>query len=269
MKNILLSLLLAATAPTWSQSLLEPYATRWQRLAALAPSFTSAEAQEHNPASIASLEKPAAALSAERRFLLAALSSYRMHASLPVPGGAAGFGMVCGGSPDWREWSLRGSYARRLGSKASLGVGVAWQQAGNNIYGHASALLASAGLRWQLAKGVYAGCTLHNPARVRLGKEDTERLPAQFALGLAWEQARQWMLAFELAQRSGEPPAVLAGMEYVFAEALRARCGIDSGRSAAWLGLGTRAAGLRLDVTVMLHRELGTTTALTLIYPAQ
>ncbi|TCZ75022.1 hypothetical protein [Flaviaesturariibacter aridisoli] len=269
MRNILLLLLLAAPCSVPAQSALEPYATRYRGLGALAPGFTTADAQEHNPAAIAALEKPSATLSSEQRFLLPALSNYRFHGTLPLRGGGAGLGMAFGGNPDWRELSLRGSYARRLGTRASVGISIEWMRAGSNAYGHAGALLASAGLRWELAPGVYGGVHLQNPARVRLGKEGEERLPARAGIGLAWQGGTSWLLAADFTHRSGQPPALLAGAEYVLLRKLRARCGIDSAGPAAWLGAGTQAAGLRLDVTVTLHRQLGATPALTLIYPAQ
>ncbi|RYY94036.1 MAG: hypothetical protein EOO11_18670 [Chitinophagaceae bacterium] len=269
MRNTLILLLLAASSPAAAQSLLEPLATRYQRLSALASTFVTADAQEANPASAASLTNSAFSVAGERRFFLKELSVYRAHAAFPVAAGVAGAGLVYGGHDGWRELALRGTYARRLGAHAAIGVSAQWLQAGNSTYGTSGALLADAGLRWELASGVSAGIRVHNPARVRLGKSGGERLPAAYGLGVTWEHDKQWLLGAELEHRDGHAPAVLAGAEYVFAPALRARCGIDSGAPAAWLGLGTVAASMQLNITVTLHRELGATPVLQLVYPAQ
>ncbi|RYY88616.1 MAG: hypothetical protein EOO15_08465 [Chitinophagaceae bacterium] len=269
MRNTIFYLLVAASSAAQGQSVMEPLGTRYLLLTTLAPSFTSAAAQEFNPAATAHLTRFSATLSGERRFLLRELSSYRLHAAFPFAKGSAGAGLVSGSNPSWQELGLRGSYARRLGPRAAVGIGVQWLQVGNSTYGRASALIASAGFQWELAPGVHAALQVSNPARTRLGKEQDERLPATYSLGAGWQLEGQWMLAAALLHRDGHPPSLLAGAEYVFAKLLRARCGVDSGAPAAWLGLGTTAAGLRLDVTVTLHRELGASPVLQLIYPAQ
>ncbi|RYY38412.1 MAG: hypothetical protein EOO08_14975 [Chitinophagaceae bacterium] len=269
MKNTFCVLLLAALLPASGQGLLEPFGTRYQLLAALAPSFSNASVIDHNPAALGSITRFNASVQGERRFLLKELSAYALQAALPLANATAAAGLAVAGHPGWQERSLRAAYARRLGARASLGIGAQWLQAGNGTYGRASALTASAGFRWELAPSVHAGLALSNPARVRFGKGSEERLPATYSLGVGWQHEAQWMLALALLQRDGHPPCVVAGAEYVFARALRARCGIDTGAPSAWIGLGTIAAAMRIDVTVTLHRELGATPLLQLTYPAQ
>ncbi|GAB4092634.1 hypothetical protein [Flaviaesturariibacter terrae] len=269
MKNILLFFLVYSALPAAAQRLLEPFGTGYQRLTALAPSFSSAASQEYNPASIAAFSSPSMNVSGERRFGLSALSVYRLQAAAPLASGVAGLSATIGGNPGWQELAFRGSYARQLGARASVGIGAEWQRLGNAVYGHAATLQATAGFRWELTHGVFAGLRVQNPARARLGKDPGERLPASYGLGVGWQSDSTWLLAVELAHRDGAPPAIAAGVEYVFAPALRARCGIDTGAPAAWIGLGTALAHMRLDVTVTLHRELGPTPALVLQFPAQ
>ncbi|GAA4319745.1 hypothetical protein GCM10023184_04640 [Flaviaesturariibacter amylovorans] len=244
-------------------------ASLYTRLSASSPRFADASSFAVNPAALAGRTQFSAALYGEYRFGLEALSAYQASAALPLAGGGAGALLQFGGGPDYSESTVGLAYARQLGSLLDVGVQFRYAAVRASGYGAAGGLTADAGLRLHLGERLHAGAWVHNPARVRLGKQGTERLPSAFGLGLTWERTGQWLMGAELRQEGGGPPALTAGLQFRVAGALRGRAGITTAGPVAYLGAGLRLRHLLLEVTATGHRYLGLTPGLLLLFPAQ
>jgi hypothetical protein len=267
MKNTFVLLLLLLAGDAVAQMLTEPLSARPARLSALAPSFCNPLSVAANPAALAGLKHFSLAVGGEQRFLMRELGSYALHAIIPAQGNAFAVGLAHGGSADWNTTSASLAYGRKLGT-AAAGVQFTYYNMGNTRYGHSTAYAADAGLLLPLSANVRAGLTFQQPVNTGSTKEAGVLLPARYSFAIAWEDPDQWLLSLEIGHEAGRRPGVLAGCTYVFEKTLRALIGFDTALSSAWIGAAIPVSGFQLQAIVMIHRELGPTPGLQLIYTA-
>jgi len=266
MRCILLPLLLLQALAGAGQALLQPLTSLPSRINAASPHFAQAATFSANPASLATLSRPSVALQGERRFGQETLGSYNLDAALPLASGVLGLSAAVGGATHWQETALGLAYGRRLGQRAWTGLHFRYVNVGSRALGRAATLSADAGLLLELAPGVHTGIFTHNPGRPRLGKSG-DRLPALYGMSVAWAAPGQWLLAATLRQQEGSRPAVQAGAEYLLTARLRMQAGIDTGTPGFYLGAAAETGGLRVQVCLMVHRQLGGTPGLLLLFP--
>jgi hypothetical protein len=248
-----------------AQTHYDPLGTRYTHIAAYSTGFLTPASFASNPAALSGFKSAAFSVQTEKPFLVAGFTTASLHAAIPVHKGGIGAEAYSQHSGAWQEWGLGAAFARSLGSNTAAAVRFRYLQFGTAAYGRSSVLLAGAAFTCQLISGVRAGVQVFNPLQARIVKT-AERMPASYSIGLGWEQPAQWMIGVELRQEGLYRPAIVAGCEYVFSRLIRTKLGVDSSLPGMWIGVGTEVARIQIDITVMLHRELGPTPALSMQY---
>ncbi|TCJ13391.1 hypothetical protein EPD60_13465 [Flaviaesturariibacter flavus] len=250
-----------------AQPMTEPLNTRPALLSALCPFFRNAFSFSGNPATLGGGGKLMLAVAGERRFALAELGSYGLAARLPLAGNGIGIRVGQGGAAGWSATSVAGAYGMQLGTLAALGLGFVHTRSGTPALRSGS-------------NAVQAGATIRLRPQALFGLSATEPLPrtgtkeaaggeARYTMALGWEEPGQWMLGLELFQAGDRRPALSAGFQLLAGKVLRFGAGIDTSLSSMYVAAAVPLAGMLLQISVMVHRQLGPTPGLLLSYPAQ
>lgn len=220
----------------------------------------------NNQASLAQMKSAAAGVYAERRFLLEELGLYQLAVAVPTSSGI--FGLQAGyyGSSDYNETQIGLAYGRKLGDKADIGVQFNYNGILISGYGSSSALTFEIGTVFHLTEKINAGIHAYNPVGGEFGKDQQEKLPSVYTVGLGYDASEKFLVSAEIKKEENQPVNVHAGLQYRFIPELMVRGGIETNTSAVYFGAGLFFKSFRLDVSTSIHPQLGITPGLMLIY---
>jgi hypothetical protein len=170
------------------------------------------------------------------------------------------------GFSDYNETQLGLAYAKRLGSKADIGVQFNYNAIRIAGYGNASAISVEAGTIFHLSDKLHAGFHINNPVGGRFGKQQEEKLPSVYTAGLGYDASEKFFFSIELIKEEDEPINAAAGIQYKILSQLLTRAGISSSTSSAWIGFGFLLPSFRLDATASYHPQLGISPGLLLVF---
>lgn len=266
MKPTALSLLVLFACTSYGQVLRKPVATPYTGLGAYSISHTDVFSFTANQASLAQLKNAAAGVYGERRFFLAELNNY--NAAIALPTSSGNFGLKAGyyGFTDYNETQLGLAYARKLGSRADIGIQFNYNGIRIAGYGNASAVSFEAGSVLHLSDELHAGIHVNNPVGGKFGKEQQEKLPAVYTAGLGYEASEKFFVSMEIVKEENQPVTVNAGIQYRFLSMLLTRAGVSAATSSAWIGIGLLWKTFRVDVVTSYHPQLGLTPGLLLVF---
>lgn len=222
-------------------------------------SFTS------NPASLSQLKNAAAGVYAERRFLLSELSHYQAVTGIKTTSGNFGLNMAYSGFSDYNETRLGLAYGRKLGNTLDVGVQFNYNSILIAGYGNAAAVSFEIGSVLHLTEKMHAGIHINNPVGGKFGKDQSEKLPSVYTLGLGYEASDKFFVSTEIIKEEDQPVNINAGFQYKIIPQLLARAGISSATTSGWVGVGLSWKSCRLDITTSYHPQLGVTPGLLLL----
>jgi hypothetical protein len=257
-------ILLAITAT--SQTLRRPIAAPYIGLGAYSFNHTDVFSFTANQASLAQLKNPAAGVYGERKFLLSELNNYTAAIGLPTHSGNFGLKTAYSGFSDYNETQMGLAYARTMGSKVDMGVQFNYNGIRIAGYGNASAISFEAGTIFHLTDRLHTGFHINNPVGGKFGKEQQEKLPSVYTVGLGYDASEKFFASAEIVKEEDQPVNVIAGFQYKIIPQLLARAGMSTTTSSAWLGIGLTWQSFRLDVTSSYHPQLGITPGLLLLF---
>jgi len=249
-----------------AQTLRRPVAAPYTGLGALSISHVDVFSFTANQASLAQLEKSAAGLYGERRFMLNELNNYSAVFGLTTNKGNFGFKAGYSGFTGYNETQLGLAYARKLGDK--IDVGVQFNYNGINIptYGNASAVSFEIGTIVHVSEKLHAGMHANNPVGGKFGKEQQEKLSSLYAVGLGYDASPKFFISCELEKEEDQPINVNTGFQYKLISQLLVRAGVSSSTSTFWAGIGLSLKSLRIDVTSAFHSQLGVTPGVLILF---
>jgi hypothetical protein len=165
-----------------------------------------------NQAALGAVKTFAAALYAEKRFLLQELSLYNMAIAQPAGAGAFGLQTTYGGSVDYNTTKIALAYGRSLGAKVAVGLQFDYLAHQIRGYGSAANVAAELGLLVHFSKAFHAGFQICHPAGISLSKSAAQ-LPAVYTAGIEYRPAAAVALTAELIKTERIPLAVVSGIE--------------------------------------------------------
>lgn len=251
---------------TWAQSLRQSIDFTYAKLTSYSRQFNDVFSFSGNQGALAAAKNFSAGVYSERRFLLNALSAYSAAAVLPTASGNFGIKGDYFGEADYNESSLGLAYAKALGSKAAVGVQFNYVGLKAAGYGSASTVNFDAAALFHLTPQLNAGVHVYNPVAASWGKDDVEKLPSVYTMGLGYDVSPQVYIGAEAEKVEDQPIGVNAGLHYQVAEKLIARIGVRSATQVYYFGFGVQLKDLRLDATASIHPYLGMTPGLMLLY---
>jgi hypothetical protein len=218
-----------------------------------------------NQAALAGVKQTGAGLYGERRFLLAATSSYTMATAVPTKMGNFGIQLNYAGFINFNENKIGLAYARSLGSKVDVGVQFNYYSYRIPAYGNASSINVEAGAIVHFTDKLNGGIHIYNPVGGKLSNTDNEKLASAYKIGLGYDASENFFISSEIIKEEDKPVNVIAGFQYHFAKQFFARAGFISESSTPFAGAGIGWKNMRLDVSGSYHPQLGFSPGILLI----
>ncbi|MBN8674827.1 MAG: hypothetical protein J0L56_11870 [Chitinophagales bacterium] len=266
MRNVVFLVnLICFTLAAQSQTLRRPVAAPYAGFGAYSIQHADVFSFTSNPASLAQLKNAAAGVYAERRFLLSELSNYEAVTGITTTSGNFGLNMAYSGFSDYNETKLGLVYGRKLGTRLDIGAQFNYNSIRIAGYGNAAAVSFEIGSVLHFTEKLHAGIHINNPVGGKFGKEQAEKLPSLYTLGLGYEASDNFFVSTEIIKEEDQPVNVNAGFQYRIIPQLLARAGVSSATTSGWAGVGLSWKSYRLDITSGYHPQLGFTPGLLLL----
>ncbi|MER3523638.1 MAG: hypothetical protein C4326_06090 [Ignavibacteria bacterium] len=218
-----------------------------------------------NPAALRTInERTVALFYAPRPFELKELAFIAAAYVEPTSVGCFGVAASRFGFELYRETRLAISFVEEITSGLCLGVGVTHYALSIADYGSASSLGVDVGMLMDVSDTFRWGVAASNLNAATIGQAK-EKLPQQFATGVAFMPMTNATLTLSLSKDVRYPMEVRVGVEFVPVEALALRAGTSSDPSTLNAGFGVRLAFASFDYAFSSHGELGMTHAFSVL----
>jgi len=251
-------MLLAAT-PAGAQVTKSPLDAPYAGMGTYSLHFTDPFSGSVNEASLARADIPAAAVYAERRFLLKALSGYKAVMAIPAKVGGFGFSLDYFGSALFSVSQVGMGYGKKLNDALDIGIQINYNNMQLLGYGSAGTITASAGAIWHITPALQTGIHIYNPVGGKIGNE---KLASVYTWGIGYETSDKFFIAGSITKEEDQPVNVNIGIQYLYARHFFAGAGISSANNGYFAGLGIGWKTYRLDMVTNYHLQLGFTPAL-------
>ena len=215
-----------------------------------------------NPASLASQESLTAGVYDERRFLMSELNLYSLACSFPAAGGGLGVQLAYSGFAAYNESTIMLAYGKKLGKLIDLGVQFNYTLFHISGYGPAGSVQAAAGMLIHPSEKMTLGVYVFNPAGENIGKHSGEKIASLYKTSMGYYASAQVYVGVDLIKEEGRPFAMQVAMHYQFAGQFFAGLGILTFPGIPYGWAGWMRKGLRIDMHVSYHPQLGFTPAL-------
>jgi hypothetical protein len=213
-----------------------------------------------NPASLPALKHFAAGIYSERRFMLEALGLQQAALALHTSSGNFVVSASYFGTKSYSESSASLGYAHTMG-KADLGLGFGYHRFRSGYYEAHAAIAVDLGLRYHVTDQFQTGLHIDHPAGP--GKE---KQPAEYSMGFGYDPSSKFFIGALIRKWEDGSPAVDVVLYYVFHPQVSVRLGLASADPLFYFGWTFLLGGLRLDLSLSLHPQLGASPALSLRY---
>ncbi|MBX2902375.1 MAG: hypothetical protein KF872_02375 [Chitinophagales bacterium] len=221
-----------------------------------------------NQAGLAFMNEVAFGVYTDRKFVSAKTNNFNAAVAVPfVPKvGAFGLSVNYYGYGLYNETKIGLAYARRFGSKFSMGIQFDYMRFFIAENGQKSIFTLEAGFQYRPWKVLTFGAHVYNPIPYKIDRVFNERLPTIVKVGLGYEPSPKVLIAVEYQQDIQHKPQFKGGVEYRPIKYLNIRAGVQTTPFSFSFGLGTAVKGFRLDAGSSYHPVLGFTPQLSASY---
>ena len=219
-----------------------------------------------NQAVLANITSFSAGVFSERRFMLNELNLFSAAFALPTQSGNFGLELQHFGNSNYSEMQAGIAYGRKLSDYVDIGAQFNYYSMRVSGYGSAGSVNFAAGAIFHFTDQLHGGIHVYNPTSSRIGKNEEERIPALYSVGLGYDASDNFFVSTSIEKEENEDLNVIASMQYKFADRFLARGGVASTTSVFFFGVGFSLQSFRLDATASVHPQLGVTPGLMLIY---
>lgn len=210
-----------------------------------------------NQASLANVKQSGAGVYGERRFMLAAVSSYSAVATIPSNRGNFGIQINYAGYKDFNENKLGLAYGKSLGKLIDLGIQFDYYSCRIPSYINASAISFETGILLHFSDRFQGGVQVYNPVGGKLGKTGDEKLASVYSFGLGYDASDDFFASVNIIKEEGRAINITGGFQYRFEGRFFIRAGIMSESSTGFAGAGIGWGNMRLDICGSYHPQLG------------
>lgn len=212
----------------------------------------------NNVGALGFLERAAAGLYYENRFILPETGSYGLHLAYPQKAGCFALSISRQGYRLFSRNALGLRYAKNFGPHLSAGLGINYHYVFiGNGYGHASAVSAELGVLGRVNKELSLAFVLINPVRMKLGRYQNQKLPMILRFGISYRWAQKVVTILEVDVDPEQKPDVKFGLEYRPLALFHIRGGFNSRPLGTSFGFGFDYRLLRIDLSASYHPQLG------------
>jgi hypothetical protein len=211
-----------------------------------------------NPASLASLQQPTAAMYLTQAFGMPELRFGAGALAHPVGAVTAGIRASSFGDSDFRETDFSLTAARRLVSgtnRFNVGFAAAIRQISIAEYETTHLLYFSIGWQAEAMPGLMLGGALHNVTRT--GWNDVDIVPRRMNVGIVYSPVSDVTVVADLLKYDDWPLAAGGGLEIELVPAFAVRAGAASGPDRLTIGARLSIGGITAEVLAERHVDLG------------
>lgn len=247
---------------------------RSSALANASVTLTDLWAVQHNQACLALVDKPAAGLFYENRFLLPETGLKGGAMVLPTNSGVFGLMVSSFGYSKYGESKYGLAYARKLGDNFAMGLQLDYLQTRiAENYGTSSNFAAEIGLRAKINEKLAIGVHVFNVNRALLHELDLdsantykEHIPTVMRVGVQYTFSEKVFAVLETEKDIDHKAIVKVGVEYHITEPFYLRLGVSSHPFQNSFGFGMKFSQLHIDVAASYHSVLGYSPQLSISY---
>jgi hypothetical protein len=244
-----------------------PIGARSTGLANASVTLTDVWSAHHNQAGLGFLEKAAAGIYYENRFLIPELGLSAGVIAVPVKKGAFGLSIRNFGYQLYNESKVGLGYGRAFGDKLSIGMQLNLLNVRfADVYGARNAFTIEVGAIYKLNSNLTVATHINNPTRAKLTDLDADRLPTILRFGLRYQFSKKVFVAGEAQKDSYNKAQLRFGLEYMASNVFFLRAGIASNPINSSFGFGLKLKKLMLDFSGTFHQVLGFTPQFSLTY---
>ncbi|MFT3747819.1 MAG: hypothetical protein QM768_05855 [Agriterribacter sp.] len=249
-----------------SQNARAPVVAWYTSSGAYSKNFSDAFSINNNIAALAAVKSFSAAVYGEKRFMLAALGLYSTVLATATPSGNFSLSANYYGYNAYNESEISVGYGRKLSEKVDIGVKFNYFSLRIPSYGKASAYNFDAGAVFHITEQLHSGINIYNPLGSKLGRHTAEKLMPVYKAGLGYDFSVYLFSGVEVIKEQGGTTGIHASFQYKPITALFARGGIVTSSHLWYAGIGYLFKELRVDVTISMHRQLGISPGILLLY---
>jgi len=244
-----------------------PIGARSAGLANASLTLSDVWSAHHNQAGLGFLDKAAAGVYYENRFLIPELGLSAGVVAIPVKKGAFGLSVRNFGYQLYNESKIGLGYGRSFGDKLSIGmqlnlINVRFA----DVYGARNAFTAEVGAIYKLNSSLTVAAHINNPTRAKLTELDADRLPTIIRFGLRYQFSKKVFIAGEAQKDTYNKAQLRFGLEYMATNVFFLRAGVATNPINSSFGFGLKLKKLMLDFAGTFHQVLGFTPQFSLTY---
>ena len=213
---------------------------------------------QNNPGALADVDKFAAGVSYENRFLLKELQSQGFAVVVPLKVGVLSAGGQMYGYTSFRSYRAGLGYSMKLSEKFFAGVQMNYMGLQlSEGYGSASTLSGEAGIYAKVTENWKIGATVNNLGRAKLSDFEDDRFSTIMRLGTSYSFSKKVLLAFEVDKDLDYDPRFKTGIEYEVAKNFHLRGGFATAPIEVTFGAGYKFKQIDLNIGSAYHQVLG------------
>lgn len=219
-----------------------------------------------NQAGLTHLTSASISVNTERKFNIGELGSHTV--GFAIPSNAGSFGLVVNyfGFSEFNEQKIGLAYARKLGSRFSIGAQFDYIGTRIKEFGNANTYTVELGILASITKQVDLGAHFFNPIAVDRGVEG-EPLESILSFGLNYRPSKNLSLLADVEAELDFTPRYKIGIDYSFSDIFNLRIGAHTEPTTLSLGLGLKLGdNFKIDVATSYQTILGITPGIGLRY---
>lgn len=244
-----------------------PEGGRSAAMANASVAFTDFWSLQNNQAGLAFFDRFAAGIYFENRFLVKEMSLKAGGLVYPTNAGVLGLNLSYFGYPKYNESKIGLAYARRFGNNFSAALQLDYLNTSiGDDYGNKGVATFELGLLTKVNEHLNIGAHLFNPVMAKFADYDDERIPGIFRLGASYNFDENILVSVEAEKDTRYDPIFKFGIEYNIIEQLDVRGGISTNPGLYSFGFGLNLTRLKIDFSSSVHRDLGYSPQISIIY---
>jgi hypothetical protein len=219
-----------------------------------------------NPAGLAQIQwRETGVYYSPAPFGLTELVYYGIAHNEPAFSGSVSAGVVTYGYDLYKENKFLLSYSRQVISGIYIGTALNYQHVSIHNYGSDGALYFNLGTITSLTPELRFGFSIKNLNNASLGNEK-DQIPLLLDMGFSYNYSDILSLYAAVNKDIRYKPGFAGGIEYVLRDVLTIRSGIGSEPFRYSAGIGLHISRFTFDYAFSLHRELGVTHQISLMF---
>ncbi|PRY53036.1 hypothetical protein B0I27_10443 [Arcticibacter pallidicorallinus] len=220
-----------------------------------------------NPAGIASLACPAAALTYQKNYPGTSLSTEAAVMVYPLKKHAFGLAFQSFGFSAYKELRMGLAYARKFGETVFTAVDFHYHQISVPSYGETRAFSIDAGFQYKPSSELIIGAHISNLSNSSYDQSAGADIPVQLSVGASYRFSEELLLSSSVVAANGDRGGDFrTGLEYCLMSQLAFRAGVGIHPFNQYAGMGYVFKRLSVDMAVSNHLVLGYNPQISLAY---